>query len=155
MRVLRTLLPALMFASLLGGCGSDDEPTSPEATELQAFVGTWNLTSFLFVPVAGGPSVDQVDLGFVLTLTIQEDGTCIADETSTDGEYRHMVGELIIPTVGQVFVNVSDEPFLGTYDFTNGGQTLILESDLDWSYDFDGDGMVEAATVRLELAKVG
>ena len=97
MRAPQRFFPVLLSAVLYAGCGGSD-PVAPEVADMETFVGTWTVTSWVFTPIAGGPGVNDMPISF--EITINDDGTCVVDQHfAHDPGPRHLEGQVSIGTL--------------------------------------------------------
>lgn len=148
-RPTRTPRLALLLAVLAAACGGDDT-VAPDAS-LAPLVGDWEATVLRLTNIAN-PSVspDLIQEGATFTLNVQPSGqyTAILVYLSQDAT-----------EIGQVEVNGSQitltptvppgPPTTGTYSVQ--GDRFTLEGQTE--FDFNFDGIPEAADVRFEFVR--
>lgn len=146
MRTLRTLglaLAALMAVS----CG--DDATAPD---VDALAGTWNATRFEYVNAADpADRVELIGLGGTLVAQIQSNGTYSYVATFPGEAPETSVGTWS-STDDTFTLQESGSPFAFTFDMTLSGNTLTLTG-ADSEYDFDLDGIDDAAELNLTLVR--
>lgn len=149
-----TRLGSLVAAVLLlsaTACGGDD-PLDVTADDL---LGTWNITSLLYTPVAGGASVQGVQGGLsgtisfradlTYTFSFQDSGPPPVSETE-DGTFT-VVGDVLTITPDNA---PGDSSALEIQALSSNSATLFQADD---EYDFDDDGTDEPSTTTVTLQR--
>jgi hypothetical protein len=125
-----------------------DDGTGP--AELQPLVGTWQATELTLTNQANpGTSVDLIEQGATFTLSILATGQYSASLVIF-GQANQEVG-----TVSVSGNQITITPNVGsstTGTWTLQGNTVIVDGDTE--FDFNFDGISEAATVHMELVLI-
>lgn len=136
------LLSALAVAA---ACGSS---TGPAASDL---VGTWHATRMQYVSTTGLGTVDIVAAGGTVTLVLNADSTYQLTVTPSGGSADVSAGtwsnSIDVMTVRETGMT-GEMQFQMTYTAT----TLTLTG-ANTSYDFNGDGTEEAATLNVTFTR--
>ena len=111
--VLRAATAALMVLAI-GACDDDDPPAGPDPIEESEVVGSYEAT--LFELTADGITVDLLEEGAELTLTLAADGTT--------------TGQLFVPEGGEEGEDL-DEALDGTWTFDEEAATVEFTQDAD------------------------
>lgn len=151
MRLMRTLSTTVLAAALVVGCSDSTDPGNVSEDDL---AGVWTATQFLLTSTADpAVTVDMIALGGAFTLTINADGTYSEaglfpgnppEVESGSGTYVIQGSNLILTE--------NDDPVPFTVAFVLSGNTLTLTS-TDETFDFDDDGVEEAATLDMVLTR--
>ncbi|MDT8437317.1 MAG: hypothetical protein RRA92_11260 [Gemmatimonadota bacterium] len=152
-RVLR-VLPLVLSLSLLAACGGDDDPVAPPAATL---VGTWNATAVELVSVARPATrADLVQQGATATLILAQGGSFTFDLAWPGGEPGGVWGtELALAgtwTSTDVLTLQTSPTSEWQFEAVLTGDVLVL-SEADTEYDFDGNGSLEACDLGMRLAR--
>lgn len=142
------ILPAAMAGLILTGCS--DDPSDLKASELW---GLWAAVEMVYTSQAD-PSV-EADLvgeeGATYSIELRSDGTFASllsgwmqGSVEESGSYDVRGGRLILD-------NTDGERRTLELDFN---QSLLLVHEADASWDFDGDGAREAATLHMLLDRL-
>ena len=140
----RTTIPLMLVLVL--AC-SDSTGIAPED-----LAGTWAATSFVFTsPTNAAQSVDWMQLGATLTLTISAEGTFTTTLREPDGTLDTDTGTV---SVSGTVLTIAETGQGSPTSFTavRDGDTLTL-TDTDEEYDFDDDGTDDPATLRITLSR--
>ncbi len=151
MRLMRTLSTTVLAAALVVGCNDSTDPGNVSENDL---VGVWTATQFLFTSTADPTvAVDRISQGGWFTLTFNADGTY-----SEAGEFpgnptkvENGSGTYVIQGTNLILTE-DGEPVSSTVAFVLSGNTLTLNI-TDESFDFDDDGVEEAATLEMVLTR--
>ena len=147
----------LMLASLLtltlSGCGGDD-PTDIQDT-IDDLVGTWNITSLMYTPAAGGASVEGVQAGTSGTITFRQDLSYTLTFQETGPPPVTDMEDGTFSVAGDVLTIVPDDAPLDPSDLEIQSLTSTTARlfQADDEYDFDDDGFDEPATTTVVLQK--
>ncbi len=151
MRLMRTLSTTVLAAALVVGCIDSTDPDNVSEDDL---AGVWTATQFVLASTADpSVTVDMISLGGTFVLTINADGT-YSEAGVFPGdppEVESGSGTYVIQGTNLILTEDDDpEPF--TVAFVLSGNTLTLSS-TDESFDFDEDGVEEAATLEMVLTR--
>jgi hypothetical protein len=112
---------------------------------VEDLVGTWEATEIVFTNSANtSESVDVIDLGASLTVTINSAGTVSTVFDDGQGGTDSDSGTL---SVDGSTLTVGGE----TFEAERSGDVLILTGDGEW--DFDEDGTDDPATLTIRLVR--
>ena len=132
----------------VGILGCSDDGTGPEK-EFKPFVGKWRAQTMVLTNLANpAVSVDLIDEGATFTLSILATGQYSAS-LSAFGQTNTEVG-MIEVSGNQITITPTSPagpPLVATYSFQ--GDLLVLDGTSE--FDFNLDGMAEAATAHIEL----
>ncbi len=151
MRLMRTLSTIVLAAVLVVGCSDSTDPGNVSEDDL---AGVWTATQFLFTSTADpNVTLDMISQGGTFSLTINADGTY--SEAGVFGgnprEVENGSGTYVIQGTNLMLTEDEDpEPF--TVAFVLSGNTLTLSA-TDETFDFDEDGVEEAATLEIVLTR--
>ena len=138
MRVARVLAAGAMVVAV-AACGDSTGIT------VEDLVGTWEATEIVFTNSANpSESVDVVDLGASLTVTINSAGTVSTVFDDGQGGTDSDSGTL---SVDGSTLTIGGE----TFEAERSGDVLILTGEDQW--DFDEDGTEEPATLTIRLVR--
>ncbi|HEX9632829.1 MAG TPA: hypothetical protein VGA02_10225 [Gemmatimonadales bacterium] len=138
MRVARVLAAGAMVVAV-AACGDSTGIT------VEDLVGTWEATEIVFTNSANtSESVDVIDLGASLTVTINSAGTVSTVFDDGQGGTDSDSGTL---SVDGSTLTVGGE----TFEAERSGDVLILTGDGEW--DFDEDGTDDPATLTIRLVR--
>ena len=136
----------LLSALLLSGCS--DDGTGPKEA-LAPLVGVWTAESLVLTNQQNpGISVDLIATGATFTLSILSTGQYSAS-LSAFGQANTEVGTVTV-SGDQITITPTTPPgpaISGAFYFQ--GETLVLDGESE--FDFNQDGILEAALVHLEL----
>ena len=151
MRLMRTLSTTVLAAALVVGCSDSIDPGNVSEDDL---AGVWTATQFLLTSTADPTvTVDMIALGGTFTLTINADGT-YSEAGLFPGnppEVENGSGTYVIQGTNLILTE-ADDPVPFALAFVLSGNTLTLSS-TDETFDFDGDGVEEAATLEMVLTR--
>ena len=150
MRLVRTLSTTVLAAALVVGCSDSTDPGNVGEDDL---AGVWTATQFLLASTADPTvTVDRISQGGTYTLSFNADGTFSeAGLFSNPTKVESGSGTYVIQGSNLILTEDDDpEPF--TMAFVLSGNTLTLSS-TDESFDFDGDGVEEAATLEMVFTR--
>lgn len=143
----KAMAPLLVLSSILWA-GCSDSGTGPKA-ELEPLVGTWRAQVLLLTNSANpGVSIDLIQEGATFTLSILSTGQYSAS-LAAFGAANTEVGEVTV-SGDRVTITPTSPPgpsLVATYSFE--GQTLVLDGTSE--YDFNRDGILEAAQAHIEF----
>ncbi len=150
MRLIRTLSTTVVAAALVVGC---NDSTNPGGSE-NPLAGVWNATQFMFVSTADPTvTVDKIALGGTFTLTLNGNGTYSEAGLLPGNPPKVEAGTGTYVVEGtNLILTEADDPVPSTVAFVLSDNTLTM-SIPDESYDFDEDGVDEAATLELVLTR--
>ena len=138
MRVARVLAAGAMVVAV-AACGDSTGIT------VEDLVGTWEATEIVFTNSANtSESVDVIDLGASLTVTINSAGTVSTVFDDGQGGTDSDSGTL---SVDGSTLTVGGE----TFEAERSGDVLILTGEDQW--DFDEDGTDDPATLTIRLVR--
>ena len=144
-----TLLAILCLLSVglvLGACS--DDGTGP--AELQPLVGTWQATELTLTNLANpDTSVDLIEQGATFTLSILATGQYSASLVIF-GQPSQEVGSVSVSGNQITIAPNGGSSTTGTWILQ--GNTVIVDGDTE--FDFNVDGIPEAATVHMELIRI-
>lgn len=149
MRIMRSILAGALAVMLTTACSDSTDPGDVTGADL---VGTWDATSAVFTPDAGGTAIDVVLLGATFEITLNAEGgytaTFIEQPGGTPeleiGTYTVANGVLTLTPVG-----ADVETF--TIDSLDGNSLVITDTNAE--FDFNDDGTDEPANLTVRLAK--
>ena len=148
MRIMRTILAGALAVTLATACSDSTDPGDVTGADL---VGTWDATSVVFTPDAGGTAIDVVPLDFALEITFNAEGGYTAtfdvpgDSADVEiGTYTVANGVLTLTPVDEDAETMT----IGSF----GGNSMTL-TDTNAEYDFDDDGFEEPANMTATMAK--
>lgn len=156
---MKTLIYLLLITmiSFSISCSSSDEEGDSGLTKdgpfpISELAGTWDATKAQFS--VNTTSVDLVELGGTVTMTVQTDGNFILTLDAADREAYAVSGELFWEEWQNTFyfaIIWDDEPNdWDTYGHTYDGTTLSINGGADsGQYDFDNDGDFESCSVHF------
>jgi hypothetical protein len=148
MRLPRLFTAAALAAAMAVACSDSTAPTEVALADL---VGSWDATSAVFTPVAGGTGVDVVDLGFGFSMVINAEGGYVATLTDPIEGDDIELGTLTVANGVITFTPTGEDSY--TMDIVNfDGNTLTVRDD-DESFDFDDDDVEEDAVLTVVLEK--
>ena len=152
-----------LLVTLAAGCTADS-PTDTSELTIADFAGTWVCESF-FVVAKDDPATkfDMITMGVSLSWSVTPSGTFTGSAVVPAVDFG--VGPSITVPMSGVLRLVSTEtmridfvpefpPMFTTFigSFTLAGDALTVNDD-EATYDFDGDGVVEQATLRATLRR--
>lgn len=148
---------ALLSILVLGVAACGDDSTAPEEDPLDAFVGAWSATSFVYTSDDDPPAVVpilQVVAGSSVSVTVAEGGSFTANinlGALTGGETQTIPGTIEHEGGNRITVTFAPNPFFtAPLDVTYEFQT---ENTLSWeaptTFDFNQDGTATAATLNV------
>lgn len=138
MRVARVLAAGAMVVAV-AACGDSTGIT------VEDLVGTWEATEIVFTNSANtSESVDVIDLGASLTVTINSAGTVSTVFDDGQGGTDSDSGTLSVD--GSTLTVGGD-----TFAAERSGNVLILTGEDQW--DFDEDGTDDPATLTIRLVR--
>lgn len=141
----RSLTLALAGSLLLGSAACSDS-LAPEDV-----AGTWDATSLVFTSVAA-PATNSGNLiaaGFSLSLTLNASGT--ASVTIDDGTGPTTDTGTFTIDGSDLTLTLGGDPSTGTIELNGNTLTVRLTTGVD--FDFDDDGVDEAATAVIVLSR--
>ncbi len=148
MKLIRALAVGAIAAAFAVGCSDSTDPGDVTGNDL---AGTWDATSVVFTPDAGGTAVDVVPLGFGLEITFNAEGGYTATFTEPGeapdleiGTYTVVNGVLTLTPVGEDAETMTIDSF--------SGSTMVL-SDSNAEFDFDDNGTEEPANMTATMVK--
>ena len=156
MKRIRVRIFALGFTALMGvtavGCQENNQILEADAAII-ALAGTWDAAVFEFTSATEPPVVrDLIQEGGIATLDLSTNGaytlTVVPAGDQPDVTHGFMVVE------GSVIL-VSDTSVPGettAYDLSFNSETMTLIT-TEVGFDFDNDGVSDAATLRLVLER--
>ena len=162
MKTYTKILVNVLFYFLIFSCGSDDgevfSQTGP-AFSISEMAGSWEATEAGFIPAVAHDPEDQVGLileGGSVSMVIQSNGRFTININPADRDSYSYTGRMFFED-GEFFAMEFDK-YPGDYDYwfvrltattleLNGGDTA-------GEYDFDNDGVFEAASVFLRFIRV-
>lgn len=155
-----SIVVCIVVGLALASCSEEDEgpDCSLQGTNVSVsdISGNWNATSAVFGLDATGPAqeIDVVAEGGSVTLNIQSSGRFTLSISEPSAPSDNSSGSLCFDEDLLVVSFDEDSPddyeFFGI-QFNSGTNTLIIEGPT--SFDFDGDGQLEPARVRLVLTR--
>jgi hypothetical protein len=126
------------------GCGD-----SPSAVQLSDLVGTWTITTLEFRALGGTARVDLIgDQGATATMTVESDGTFSLTITEQGLPPATDTGTITLGA-NEVVLVIGSDSSEGTIARDGGTVTMVLDTGVE--FDFDEDGLDEAATLRMVL----
>jgi hypothetical protein len=139
---LRPLSMALGMAVL--ACGD-----SPSAVQLSDLVGAWTITTLEFREQGGTARVDLIgDRGATATMTVESDGTFSLTVTEPGLPPATDTGTITL-SANEIVLAIGGDSSQGT--IARDGDTVTMDLDGGVEFDFDEDGVDEAATLRLVM----
>jgi hypothetical protein len=143
-----------MLTVAMLGCTDTIAGLLEEGTEeavLQVLAGTWNGTKFEFTNKADpAQTFDLIAEGGTLTLTIASDGR-YTGQMVMPGETDNISGTLEVQGTNLIMNDDAEPGDPDVMAFTLAATTLTLR--FDESFDFDGDGTDEDASVEIVLER--
>lgn len=147
------LLLAPFLLVILGSCGGDDPLDVQDI--IDDLVGTWNITSLTYTPVAGGAGVEALVAGTTGVVVFRQDLTYTITFTETGPPMVTDVEDGTYAVAGDVITIVPDNAPGDPSDLEivslAGTSLTLLQSDDE--YDFNDDGTDTPATTRVVLQK--
>ena len=151
MRLMRTLSTTVLVAALVVGCNDSTDPGNVSENDL---AGVWTATQFLLTSTADPTvTVDMISQGGTFSLTINADGTFFEAGLfpGNPPKVENGSGTYVIQGTNLILTE-ADDPVPFVLAFVLSGNTLTLSS-TDETFDFDGDGVEEAATLEMVLTR--
>lgn len=153
------ILLLTLVAFVFPAC-SDDDPTGPGSdtgpggVTISDLAGTWNATSFIFTPAAGGAGVDLIGQGGSLEFEVQASGTVTITQTEPGGPTTSESGSIGFDTndVDFLLLQVDGDSEVVAFLFTLVGSTMTL-FEADSPFDFDDNGSEDPASLTIVLVK--
>ena len=148
MKLLRKLAP-LLAVTFVASC-SDDFVSGADSTPeevVDALVGTWNATSFVFTNKANSSETfDLLADGGSFSITFTATGG-FSGSSTFEGATDTFSGTYIVQGTNLMLTDGQSND-VESFAFTVSGNTLTLVFE-DVEFDFDNDGVDEPATVTL------
>ena len=148
MRIMRSFMAGALAVTLATACSDSTAPADVTAADL---AGTWDASSVVFTPDAGGTAVDVVPMGFGLEITFNAEGGYTATFTEPGeapdleiGTYTVVNGVLTLTPAGEDAETMTIDSF--------SGSTMVV-TDSNAEFDFDGDDTEEPANMTATLVK--
>jgi hypothetical protein len=148
MKIMRSVLAGALAVTLATACSDSTAPSDVTAADL---VGTWDASSVVFTPDAGGTAVDVVLLGFGFEITFNAEGGYTAttqvpleDPDIEIGTFTVANGVITLSPVGEDAETLRIDSFSGS---------MLVVTDTNAEYDFDGDDVEEDANMTATLVK--
>ena len=148
MKLVRALAVGALAAAFAAGCSDSTAPADVTAADL---VGTWDATSVVFTPDAGGTAVDVTLLGFTFEITFNDAGGYTAT-TEIPGEDPDVeIGTYTVANSVITLTPVGEDPETLTIDSFSGSGMSVSDSNAE--YDFDDNGTEEPANMTVTMVK--
>ena len=152
----KLLLVLLISFSCSSDNGDEDVITKDGPFPISELAGNYQATQAQFS--VGGTSVDIVDAGGTVSMSIQSSGRFTATLDPTDRAAYTVSGEMFWEEWQNTFyfaIRWDDEPGdWDTYGHTWDGTTLSINGGQDTgSYDFDNDGDEESCSLHFVLVR--
>lgn len=139
----------LLLASLGSACRGNSEPSGPSNAEI---TGTWTATSWKYVAVGGGASVDLMTNGETATLILQSGGSGSLSRTPAGSApvVSNFTWTRDNSFISFIYGPSQDDNF--RVALTSGTLTLSLNGATK-SYDVNGDGTGEATNWSMAFTR--
>jgi hypothetical protein len=156
------VLSAVLILFFATSCGEDDSELVKEGGDfaISELVGTWEATSAFFGSDANANvSVDIIEDGGSLSLTVQSSGTCTLTINPVDREAYTVSGEMFWELYeGEYYFSIAWDAYPGdwaSYGATLTNTTFSMYGRPDtWEYDFENDGTSESARIGFSFIRV-
>ena len=148
MKLVRALAVGALAAAFAVGCSDSTDPGDVTGADL---VGTWDATSVVFTPDAGGTAVDVTLLGFTFEVTFNAEGGYTATFTEPEEPAELEIGTYTVVNAVLTLTPVSGEGETFTINSLDGDTLVITTTDAE--YDFDDNGTEDPANLTVTLAK--
>lgn len=147
----------MVCTAVLGlvGCDSDD-PTGPGGSTLSDLAGSWTATQFVYSQAGVGtalPTVDLVDEGYTVTLSIQSSGRFTLTTVDPEGGTESDMGTLGFDPEAEDFLLIvfDDDPedeleFL--FVVVNDDSFRLVDNTGEAEFDLDDDGDLDPARIN-------
>lgn len=145
----RLMMMALVPVIAVTGCSDDDDPVGVNDDDpLEAFVGSWSATSFVYTSV-DNPDISipvlEVVEGSSVGVTVTGDGSFVASLNlgeQTGGETVDIPGTIEHEGEGRITVTFAENPFFTALDVTyefEGPDILAWEAPTTFDFNQDGE----------------
>ena len=148
MKLVRALAVGAVAAAFAAACSDSTAPADVTAADL---AGTWDATSVVFTPDAGGTAVDVVLLGFGFEITFNAEGgyTATTDVPGEDPDVE--IGTFTVANSVITLTPVGEDAETLTIDSLSGSTLVVTDSNAE--FDFDDDDVEEPANMTATMAK--